>query len=67
MMALRLPILVLTLLCAGCALPPPRALAADEGWYCEPCSRIPKRVALTPETELLGAARERRVACRDRR
>jgi len=45
----------------------PRPLAAGEGWVCAPCSRIARRVELTPAAEALGADRDRRRTCRDRR
>jgi len=59
-MAPRTLLLLIVLLSSGCALPPPRALAPDEGWVCGACSRIARRVTLTPEEQLLGVGRERR-------
>jgi len=68
---MRATTLTLLLLLAACTAPAPRPLALAAaptlGWYCPPCSRIPRRVALDAATLELGATAERRAACRANR
>ena len=62
------PILLLfALLLGACTLAPPRPLASDEGWICDACSRVPRRVLLDDATRLRGATEDRRAACRAHR